>query len=587
MAAVTVFNPTPGGGTSGSNTFTITDAGLTPTGTPVTTTEGASFSGQVATFTDANPKATLSDFAAAGAVMMDWGDGSQSAGDVIQPGAVGTTFVVRGSHTYAEEGSKTISIVITDEGGATTTTSTTATIGDAPLSISVAPIKVVPSILFSGQVATFVDGNKMAPLGDFNGFGGAMINWGDGTTTPGVVSQPGGVGTTFIVTGSHTYATGDNHIFKVTVTDVGGSVITGQALAGNFQPHDIAGRVASNGQWWVGLSNGSDAFSNSLWATWNPAVTWVDVQTGDFNGDGKTDIIGRDLASGNWYVGVSTGTGFTASLWTNWNPNVTWVDVRVGDFNHDNKSDIIGRVKETGQWWLATSTGTSFTNSLWATWSTAVTWVDVKVGDFNGDHSADIAGRVLESGQWWVSLSGGSVASGTSLWTTWSPKVSWVDVQVGDFNGDGSADLAGRVAQNGQWWVAVSNGSTAFTNQLWGAWSPAVTWVDVKVGDFNGDGFSDIIGRVLQTGQWWVALSNGSTLNNFFWARWNPGVTWVDVQVGDFNADGRDDITGRVASTGQWWTSLSQGTTSTTSLWTTWNSAVTWADVHNGVFVPV
>jgi hypothetical protein len=163
-----------------------------------------------------------------------------------------------------------------------------------------------------------------------------------------------------------------------------------------------------------------------------------------------------------------------------------------------------------------------------------------------------------------------------------------VDVQVGDFNGDGKADIAGRVSQNGQWWVAVSNGSTAFTNQLWGAWSPAVTWVDVKVGDFNGDGFTDIIGRVAQTGQWWVAFSNGSTgFTNNLWAKWSPAVAWVDVQVGDFNADGRDDITGRVSSTGQWWTSLSQGTTSTTSLWDTWSTAVTWVDVRSGVFVPV
>jgi len=33
-----------------------------------------------------------------------------------------------------------------------------------------------------------------------------------------------------------------------------------------------------------------------------------------------------------------------------------------------------------------------------------------------------------------------------------------VDVKVGDFNGDGKADITGRVGQNGQWWTAVSNG---------------------------------------------------------------------------------------------------------------------------------
>ena len=586
-ASITVFNPTPGGGTTSPTTFTITDADLSATGMPVTATEGLAFSGVVATFTDANPSAPLSDFAAASAVMIDWGDGTQSAGNLVQPGGVGTTFIVRGSHTYAEEGSKNISIVITDEGGATTTASTTATISDAPLAISVAPIKVVPGIAFSGQVATFVDGNKSAPLSDFNGLGGATINWGDGTTTAGVVSQPGGVGTTFIVSGTHTYATGDNQIFKVTVTDVGGSTVKGQALAGDFQPHDIAGRIGSNGQWWVGLSNASDAFSNSLWATWNPAANWVDVQTGDFKGDGRAGIIGRDAGSGTWWVGLSNGANsFTTTMWASWNPNVTWVDVHVGDFNGDGKDDIIGRVLQTGQWWVGTSDGTHFTTSLWATWSPAVTWIDVQVGDFNGDHSADIAGRVQQNGQWWVGISNGTSFS-TSFWTAWSTAVTWVDVQVGDFNGDGKADIVGRVQQGGQWWVAQSNGS-GFSNNLWGAWSPAVTWTDVKVGDFNGDGFTDIIGRVLQTGQWWVAISNGSnTFNNFLWAIWNPSVNWVDVQVGDFNADGRDDITGRASSTGQWWTSLSQGSTSTTSLWTTWSSAANWVDVHNAVFVPV
>jgi hypothetical protein len=352
-------------------------------------------------------------------------------------------------------------------------------------------------------------------------------------------------------------------------------------------PSSIVGRVGATGQWYVGVSNGSNAFTNSLWTTWNPAVTWVDVQTGDFTGDGRTDIVGRDLKTGFWWIGVNNGVnGFTNSLWGAWNPGVTWVDVRVGDFNHDGKADIIGRVLETGQWWVALSNGSGFTNSLWATWSTAVTWIDVQVGDFNGDGSADIAGRVLQSGQWWVSLSGGATASSTSLWTTWSTAVTWVDVQVGDFNGDGSEDIAGRVLQSGQWWVGLSNGSTAFNTTLWATWNPNVTWVDVNVGDFNGDGKSDIIGRVLQTGQWWVAISNGSTaFQNNLWATWNPNVRWVDVQVGDFNGDGRDDITGRVSATGQWWTSVSLGTTSTTSLWTTWNSAVPWNNVHSGDLV--
>jgi hypothetical protein len=51
-------------------------------------------------------------------------------------------------------------------------------------------------------------------------------------------------------------------------------------------------------------------------------------------------------------------------------------------------------------------------------------------------------------------------------------------VQVGDFNGDGKADLVGRVPDTGQWWVSVSNGATGSTT-LWGAWAPSLSWVDV------------------------------------------------------------------------------------------------------------
>jgi hypothetical protein len=81
----------------------------------------------------------------------------------------------------------------------------------------------------------------------------------------------------------------------------------------------------------VAQSTGS-SFTNSLWATWSTAVTWVDVQVGDFNGDGKDDITGRVSQSGDWWTGVSTGSSFASSLWGHWSPAVTWVDVQAGQY---------------------------------------------------------------------------------------------------------------------------------------------------------------------------------------------------------------------------------------------------------------
>src|SRR5262249_26240540 len=112
---------------------------------------------------------------------------------------------------------------------------------------------------------------------------------------------------------------------------------------------------------------------------------WRDVMTGDFNGDGKQDIAGRDFL-GRWWVSLSTGSNFSApQLWDTWSTGVTWLDVHAGDFNGDGKTDIVGRYAEGGQWWVALSTGSGFNDHLWDTWSAnpAVTWADVNVGDFN------------------------------------------------------------------------------------------------------------------------------------------------------------------------------------------------------------
>jgi hypothetical protein len=93
----------------------------------------------------------------------------------------------------------------------------------------------------------------------------------------------------------------------------------------------------------------------------------------------------------------------------------------------------IGRALHRGQWFAELSSGRALTTSLWDAWSTAVTWADVQLGDFNGDGQADLAGRALQTGQWFVGLSTG-IALTTSQWDAWSTIVSWADVRHGNFS---------------------------------------------------------------------------------------------------------------------------------------------------------
>src|SRR5439155_2622227 len=100
--------------------------------------EGTAFTGAVATFTDANMNAAASDLT----VAIAWGDGGSSAGTVTANG--GGLFTITGNYTYAEEGNYSISVLITDVGGASITAASNAGVGDASLSeigLTVYPLK--------------------------------------------------------------------------------------------------------------------------------------------------------------------------------------------------------------------------------------------------------------------------------------------------------------------------------------------------------------------------------------------------------------------------------------------------------------
>ena len=106
---------------------TVADAALSATGSSVATIEGSTFAGPVASFTDANPIAALTDFSAT----INWGDGTAPTAGTIASG--GTGFSVIGAHSYAEEGSFSISATITDDGGSSAPANSSAAVADAAL----------------------------------------------------------------------------------------------------------------------------------------------------------------------------------------------------------------------------------------------------------------------------------------------------------------------------------------------------------------------------------------------------------------------------------------------------------------------
>lgn len=193
---------------------------IAATGTNISATEGKSFSGPVATFTDPDPNATASEYSAT----IDWGDGSSSPADgqaVTVSGPTGGPFAVNGTHTYAQEGTDTVTVTITDVDTPSNTATTTsmATVGDAALAATCAAPAVSP-MSFTGPTANLTDANSFGTTSDFI----ATISWGDASSSFGTVTGP--MGGPFVVSGSHTYAAPGPYTITTAINDDGGSTAT-------------------------------------------------------------------------------------------------------------------------------------------------------------------------------------------------------------------------------------------------------------------------------------------------------------------------------------------------------------------------
>ncbi|MCA8988591.1 MAG: VCBS repeat-containing protein, partial [Planctomycetaceae bacterium] len=241
----------------------------------------------------------------------------------------------------------------------------------------------------------------------------------------------------------------------------------------------------NRGRWWVGMSNGTQ-FLNRDWGDFGNYTGIAEVLVGNFDGV-KGDDLSIITASGNVFMVKTSNTQFQYLFSHNWNINNGFNFVQAGDFNGDGRDDIVAVFGTTSNRsiFAAKSTGpaTGFASLKFADITASQSFDSLVIGDFNGDGKDDVAAR-LNTTKWWVGLTGTNVFN-FSFWTTWSFATNGIsDVHVGSTNRDAMSDILGRAA-DGNWYTAESNGTT-FNNRVIDAWSSTATWQYVQGGaDFN------------------------------------------------------------------------------------------------------
>ncbi|HKC87932.1 MAG TPA: FG-GAP-like repeat-containing protein [Blastocatellia bacterium] len=248
-----------------------------------------------------------------------------------------------------------------------------------------------------------------------------------------------------------------------------------------------------------------------------------DLLVRDFDMDGRADLLlttingSANIAHNNGNGGYDQPVAVAPTIGGN---------IRVADFNRDQKPDLVGL--SSGRIRVALNTTTAGGAVSFATPIETVvdqSMSELVVGDFNRDGFVDVAGITLSgfppNNQNIAVLAGdGAGGFGPPIVTFFAtPQIVFPKLVTGDFNGDGSLDLAVSGNRN-QVIILRGNGAGAFTVVpfLPESQGSVQTPDQLTVGDFNGDRKSDL-----------------ATLRREIASSGNPGKREVAIYLADNN----------------------------------------------------
>jgi hypothetical protein len=163
-----------------------------------------------------------------------------------------------------------------------------------------------------------------------------------------------------------------------------------------------------------------------------------------------------------------------------------YIDIAVGNYDARNIGVFLGHGDGTFQ-----AQQTSFTGGFYHP-------IGIIAGDFNSDGRLDVAFPYHQDYNVGLLFGYGNGTLGARKKFAMGNFSQHSHISVGDLNGDGHLDIIGNQNSGFGISVLVGDGNGNFELQIIFSSSPTFTQTSVNVGDFNGDGYQDIVGMDLR-----------------------------------------------------------------------------------------
>jgi hypothetical protein len=308
---------------------------------------------------------------------------------------------------------------------------------------------------------------------------------------------------------------------------------------------------ANSGSVFILLGKGDGTFTNGTTITTTSPFEPTSVVVGDFDGDGDQDLAvlsANGIGSVNIYLGHGDGTFGTAKNFKVATSNSGSRLLAVGDFDEDGIQDLVATNSSLNNVSVLLGNGDG-------TFNTAVSYSvntsgnlgqqpwNVVVGDINQDGHLDLAVASDTAGSVSILQGRGDGTFRAAIYvTTGGQQVG--SVSLADFDGDGYPDLATTSAPDNTVYVLINNGHNTIGFGTPKPYAMTGGPYYLTIGDFNRDGFPDIISANNGSNNVGVLLNSANGNGTFGSATYyGVGAGSIFANAGDINGDDRVDLT--------------------------------------------